>query len=406
MCSIYGAFGRNIDREVMAKLAENAKDRGRDGGRLEWFDLGYREAALGNWRATPTTELEAGRLQPYDGVVHNGTIANDEELGRLPGEIDSEVLPRILDRSGLMEFRRSLLPVVGSYALAAVADRTVYLANNYKPLHWWGYEDGPVYFSSMASHFEGICPPYQAPVQMPPYSVVDMRHLNQVCPLPRRRDRSVVVIASGGLDSTTVAAYYRDKGCRVAMLHFRYGCHAGEREEQRVPMIAKELGCEYAILDVPRGAVDNSALHRGGDIAAGVAGAEYAHEWVPCRNLVLLSLAAAWAEGHGFHTLALGNNLEESGAYPDNEPQMFHLLDNVLNYAVQNGYDLRIEQPVGHLMKHEIVALGLKLGAPLGLTWSCYRGGVLHCGNCGPCFMRREAFARNGVDDPVFKGAA
>jgi len=62
---------------------------------------------------------------------------------------------------------------------------------------------------------------------------------------------------------------------------------------------------------------------------------------------------------------------------------------------------MRVVMPVGNLMKHEIVALGEQLGAPMGLTWSCYRSGPVHCGTCGPCFMRRTAYTINELPDPL-----
>lgn len=142
-----------------------------------------------------------------------------------------------------------------------------------------------------------------------------------------------------------------------------------------------------------------------GPVAGAVAGAEWAHEWVPARNLLMLSWAAAFAEANDYHHIALGNNLEEAGAYPDNEEELTTLFGDLLPNAVQNGYGLNVLSPVGNLMKHEIVRVGLEIGAPYHLTWSCYLDGERHCGHCGPCFMRRTAFERNGARDPVFQGA-
>jgi 7-cyano-7-deazaguanine synthase len=193
-------------------------------------------------------------------------------------------------------------------------------------------------------------------------------------------------------------------GYEVVLLHFQYGCKAETRETERIAKIAEALGCEWKVLPLPYGEMaHDSPLTRGGDdIAPPVEGAEYAHEWVPARNFVMLALAVAFAESHGYHYVALGNNLEESGAYPDNEEEFTHLLDQAVDYAVRDGYQVRILAPAGNLMKHEIVARGVAMNAPFEYTWSCYRGGDTHCGECGPCFMRKTAFDRNDLEDPVF----
>jgi 7-cyano-7-deazaguanine synthase len=374
---------------------------------MERFSLsGGLVAYLGNWRATPTTEMELGQLQPYDGLVHNGTIANDKELGGLDGEIDSQVLARVLNRTNLQKFTDSLTKVKGSYAIALVSRDTVWAACNYKPLHYWIDDHETLYFSSMARHFEGVVPFGQSPVQLTPYSTIDFL-TGKTLPIPRTAAKRAVVVCSGGLDSVTVAAKMRSDGYEVCLLHFRYGCLAETRESSLIPLIAERLGAEYKFLSLPEYSRGSSSLFSDGSgIAEAVAGAEYAHEWVPARNLNMLSAAVAYAESNGYHVVALGNNLEESGSYPDNEEQMTVMLNAIMPYAVQNGYEMRIVSPVGHLMKHEIVKLGLSLEAPYDLSWSCYRGGNRHCGNCGPCYMRQTAFERNSAADPVFRRIA
>ena len=379
MCSIYGAIGRKIEASILGIIQANAQDRGRDGGRREFYKLGMYEAVLGNWRATPTPEPEKGLLQPYGRMVHNGTIANDQELGAIKGEIDSQTLSRILDRDSVRGLVMSLKQVKGSYALACANDTTILAATNYKPLYYAAL-NGTVYFSSMMRHFHNALPFGHAPRRVPPYSAIDFI-TGDVASIPRSDDNSVVVIASAGLDSTVVATMFAREGRKVCLLHFRYGCGAQTREEFYIPHIAAELDCNHKFLDVDLasmlGIKSSSLFDKNPNIAGPIEGAEFAHEWVPGRNLVFISLAVAWAEAHGYHEVALGNNLEESGAYPDNEEEFTHLLDLAVPYAVQAGYGMRITSPVGNLMKHEIVKLGLDLNAPFSQTWSCYRIG--HC---------------------------
>jgi 7-cyano-7-deazaguanine synthase len=402
VCSIFGALGRP-NQTVMDSIIEQARDRGRDDTGVQTYDLHGISAVLGNHRAVPTPEVERAPVQPYDGVVHNGTIANDDELGVQPGEVDSMVLPRVLDRSSFKAFHQSVQRIKGSFAIAATGPKTIYLAANYRPLHFIRQPEA-TYFASLEHHLDAATPAGCRPAVLPPYTVMDLRTL-ETLPLPRRDVPRTVVVASAGLDSTTVAACLKAQGHRICLLHFDYGCRARSQEWKRVQAIAKALECESALMTLPYVVPSESVtlLSEGRAVAESVAGAEYAHEWVPARNLAMAGLAIAYAEANGYHAIALGNNLEEAGAYPDNEEQMYRLLDQVCDYAVQDGYRMRVLQPVGHLMKHEIVRLGLELGVPYELTWSCYQGGPTHCGKCGPCFMRREAFRRNGAVDPVME---
>lgn len=401
MCSIFGAVGYNVHLEHLHNVKRKATDRGRDGGHMKEYPLrNGLTAYVGNWRATPTTEVERGNQQPYDGIVHNGTIANDDELGHIAGEIDSEVLPRILDRTWLVGFAESLRKVKGSYAIAAVTDESIFLACNYKPIYYIRIGDA-VYFSSLERHLAGIVPNGTRAVKMPPYSVLSLPDLSAIT-LPRSLPTRAVVIASGGLDSTCVAAKLRRDGFDVHLLHFQYGCRAQTRESALIPEIANAIGATYSYQALPYVSIGGSSLLEDGSrIAPGIEGAEYAHEWVPARNLIMLSYATAYAEAHGYGFIALGNNLEEAGAYPDNEEEFTLLFDALLDNAVNEGRQVRVIAPVAHLMKHEIVTLGVNIGAPFASTWSCYKGGPLHCGECGPCYMRRTAFERNGLTDPV-----
>lgn len=406
MCSIYGAIGRVINTQKFEALREAARDRGRDGGRHEVYSTSGDELAiLGNWRAAPTPEPEVGPLQPYRRMVHNGTIANDKFLGARAGEIDSVVLSRWIHREHVGTLAESLGDVQGSYALACFNGRTILAATNYKPLYYARIHE-TVYFSSMARHFAGILPFGHAPVALPPYTAIDFLTEETASLMPTKAKRAVV-IASAGLDSTVAAAKLISEGWDVCLLHFTYGCVAGTKEMWAIQDIAQALHCDFQTVDLNMkrmlGFESSSLFGDSQKISGPIEGAEYAHEWVPGRNMVFVGLAVAWAEAHGYHAVALGNNLEEAGAYPDNEEEFTHLLDLAVPYAVQANYGMRVLSPVGNLMKHEIVKLGLELHAPFEFTWSCYRGGSTHCGECGPCFMRKKAFERNGATDPVFQ---
>ena len=191
-------------------------------------------------------------------------------------------------------------------------------------------------------------------------------------------------------------------GLEVSMIHFQYGSRAEAPEVRAVQAVSERMGWPLTLFPLPvYKPGDSPLLDHNSAVAGGEAGAEFAHEWVPARNLLLLSVATAYAEAHGFTHLILGNNLEEAGAYPDNEPEFIDKFNDLLPFAVGDGKSMEVDMPVGNMMKHEIVALGKSIDAPLDLTWSCYRAGELHCGTCGPCYMRRTAFEINNLPEVI-----
>lgn len=390
---------------------------------------------INNDRAEPTTEYVPDKkhedIQPFGSrvyVTHNGIIANDHELEReyditRKTEIDSAVLSPLLEKiwdGTALDLQRILRDkIIGSYALAIV-DRTnpsqLFLGCNYKPL-FIEYDRNldSLFFTSLESYLgQSEKPIWEANSirQLEPYSLLSIDTARRTerytlwkeDPLAERR---ALVVCSAGLDSTTAAKIMVDRGYEVTLLHFKYRHRAERREEECVKRIAEHLKTELMIVDtdVFKNVIKHSRLTDTYEPIEnerkGEAGAEFAHEWVPARNLIFLSIATGIAEAHKFATTVLGNNLEEAGAYPDNEMIFVNKLSEVLPYATKLQQRVRLEMPVGNLMKHEIVKLGVQIGAPFSLTWSCYEGGVKHCGKCGPCYMRRKAFEINHLKDPV-----
>lgn len=443
MCSISGFVSLTgqpvVWNDLLAQLVVNGAERGRDSWGVttstgQWvreegvpsplltLDLSPAVWAIVNNRAEPTTERQRVKnhtnIQPFihEGVAvtHNGTIANDKELASTFGltptsTVDSAVLPPLIWQAGPMHgfpraVREALSLVVGSYAIAVGYNDQLVLACNYRPLHLQR-RNNLIAFASQADHLPGE--PLEWPtLAVPPYSIVTFHDGTvriETLRVPTSRGK-VLVVCSGGLDSTVSATVKVHDGYDVTLLHFTYGCRAEEREVEAVGKVAAALGCDSMTVDVRdlfRGVIGGSPLTGTGTIAPGEAGAEFAFEWVPARNLILLSIATGIAEAHGYDQLVLGNNIEEAGAYPDNEQEFIRLLDRVLPYAVADGKHVSIDTPVGNLVKHEIVALGHRLGAPIAESWSCYNGGQLHCGCCGPCYMRRHAHEMNDLRDPT-----
>lgn len=412
MCAIYGAFGpwQNIDQKIIGSIRELADLRGRDGKGEGRYDLEEGiQMILGNFRAAPTTEIQSAPPQPYNGLVHNGTIANDKELGGRDGIVDSQTLSQFLcRRSNIDVLREDLMKVKGSFALGIAGLSTGYIARNYKPLWYWSTR-GVTYFASMPYMLQTRMPFGVAPVELEPYTILDLGNYDTRTIKRTYNKNRVVVVASAGLDSTTVAAHYASLGKEILLLHFVYGCKAQTQEVNRLRLIAESLekkfatSCKIRLMHLPYSEIktESPLLVAERDIASGIAGAEFAHEWVPARNLLMMSAAVALAEAEGYGIVSLGLNLEEGGAYPDNEEAFTYAMNKVMPYAVADGVKVEIECPLERKMKHEIVKYGLEIGAPFEHTWSCYKGGDVHCGECGPCFMRKTAFELNGEKDPV-----
>ncbi len=436
MCGIFG--GVNLEGRSASPLFDVNVQRGRDawGCSAAQFDrrnyAGWdtrveipftKEPFVANCRAEPTTERIVNPtwhdIQPYTvgdwTIVHNGTIANDKQIivdygFNPPTEVDSWIVAALCDRVG---FNMMLQVIIGSYAILAwhKDDNKLFYAVNYRPLYqiftgdYRGRVLSSVPLSSMdvpiSQYTSGFISSDENLLNGPniAYPVIDRRRVLAVC--------------SGGLDSTVAAHWAIREGYDVTLLHFDYGCRATWAERHAVEDISDHLNVPLRVIPTPlftdfiKGSKltdDKSKLGLAtATVASGVEGAEYAHEWVPARNLIMLSIAVGYAESHGFDYITLGANLEEAGAYPDNEPEFLKRFEHLLPLATGDGRRLGLLTPVGNLMKHEIVKLGLELGTPMELTWSCYENGEQHCGNCGPCFMRRTAFEINGATDPVFK---
>lgn len=449
MCAVIGAVVGALDTEAKRKFANKllnyifvaSHDRGRDGrgwlvnadGAIEtvkdtkraftenWIDTEFftentaRGVLIGNVRAEPTTEYVQDKhetdQQPYSAwkwsAVHNGTIANDADLrtGLVDTKIDSAAIVETLESAD--SFRHGIERLVGSYAIIATDGdpSRLFVAANYRPI-WYVETEVGAFFASSRDYF----PRYLSPKMLEPYSVGYFTFENDACHklieslYKPADDHKALVICSGGLDSTVAATYAkRVLGYRIELLHFLYGSRAQAPEIHAVKAVSKALGAPVTFLEVPTlyKPENSPLLQENSAIAGGEEGAEFAHEWVPARNLVLLAMATAYAEANGFQTIVLGNNLEEAGAYPDNEQEFTARFNDILPFAVGAGKRVKLLTPVANLMKHEIVGLGLHLNAPLDKTWSCYRAGQKHCGKCGPCFMRRTAFEINKTPEVI-----
>ncbi|MBF0285704.1 MAG: 7-cyano-7-deazaguanine synthase QueC [Magnetococcales bacterium] len=224
--------------------------------------------------------------------------------------------------------------------------------------------------------------------------------------LPKTPPKAVLLL-SGGLDSATCLALARREGFEVHALSFRYGQrHAVELEAAR-RIAALQGAARHVILDLDLRAFGGSSLTSDAlDVPKTGLTPGIPSTYVPARNTVFLSLALAWAETLEARDLFIGVNAVDFSGYPDCRPafiQSFESLANVATKAGVEGHPFRIHAPLLHWSKEEIIRQGLALGVDFALTRSCYDpdSDGIPCGLCDSCRLRREGFARVGVEDPA-----
>lgn len=218
-----------------------------------------------------------------------------------------------------------------------------------------------------------------------------------------------VVLASGGLDSTVTAAVARHDGYTLYLLTIAYGQrHAVEIERSR--QIATALGADqHVVINVDLRAIGGSALTDGMPVPKYRTESERNRDvpvtYVPGRNLIFLSLAAAHAEVLEASIIYFGANVIDYSGYPDCRPEFIKAVEAALQTGTKAGMQgkgIEIRAPLLRMTKTEIIRLGLKLNVPFHLTHSCYDPiGSIACGQCDSCLIRRRGFEEAGVVDPI-----
>jgi 7-cyano-7-deazaguanine synthase len=216
---------------------------------------------------------------------------------------------------------------------------------------------------------------------------------------------SSLVILSGGLDSTVCMAVAAATGPVVA-LTFDYG-QRHRNEIDHAAGVAGYYRAEHVVVPLDLTGWGGSALTDASiDIPVGedAPAAEIPVTYVPARNLIFLSVAMGVAEARDLDSVSLGVNALDYSGYPDCRPEFVESFGRTAALALKRGVEgnpVRVETPLIHLSKADIIKLGVQTGAPLHLTWSCYRGGVKPCGACDSCRLRAKGFAEAGIPDPA-----
>ena len=218
--------------------------------------------------------------------------------------------------------------------------------------------------------------------------------------------RKVVLIYSGGIDSTTLLYSLISEGYLVKALGVDYGQrHRKELDSARA--ICESLRIEFQIADLStiKALFGHSALT---DTSVDVPDGAYDVEnmkatVVPNRNMLMFAVAISWAIGSGFRTVAYAAHAGDRAVYPDCRHEFVEALAQTAELC--DFEPIEILSPFIGMSKAEIVSIGSKLCVPFHLTWSCYKGETLHCGTCGTCQQRAKAFLASGVPDPTHYAA-
>lgn len=210
-----------------------------------------------------------------------------------------------------------------------------------------------------------------------------------------------ITILSGGMDSTTLAHHLAKKGYAQHLLSFHYG-QKHYKELGFAYNLAVKMGLQHDVVDLTtlKGLLTGSALTD--DVA--IPDGHYTEETmkatiVPNRNAIMLSIAYAVAVAEDAQYVSYGAHAGDHAVYPDCRPLFIERFGHMEQAATESG--IMLMTPFLYLSKTEIVKEGDRLGVDFAATWSCYKGGEIHCGVCGTCTERREAFLLAGIEDPT-----
>ena len=209
-----------------------------------------------------------------------------------------------------------------------------------------------------------------------------------------------VIIYSGGLDSTTLLYEERE---RVALaVTFDYGSNHAAREIACAKHHCALLGIEHLVIELGFMSryFQSSLLSGAADVPDGnYDEANMKSTVVPFRNGIMLSIACGLAESRGLKRVLIANHGGDHAIYPDCRPMFVDAMNAAMQAGTYEG--VQLAAPYTNISKADIIRRGARLGIDYGATYSCYRGGEHHCGTCGTCTERREAFREAGIPDPT-----
>jgi 7-cyano-7-deazaguanine synthase len=391
----------------------------------EYIHFTNKEILFANTRALPTTEFQSGaglntvNQQPFESdkylLVFNGLISNDKELIKeydlkVDSKVDTAMLIPLFEKIGVIEGMKKLR---GGFAIIVLNKETrqLYIGRNFLPLCYYQKDTNfcaisikemlPIEFQYNVKYIDSYsCIVYD----------VRKKKITQIYSLyPRERNKKVMIIASSGCDSTTTAYLYKHLGYEVTLVHFLYGQAAQECELFCVKKIAEDLGSNLIVIDAkpifePFKEVSKLLNQKEANVNVQELDAESTLSYVPARNSIFAMYVAGLAEMHGCDTVAYGGQ-QMDATYLDNTPDFVKKMDELLKFSLNWDTNIKFSAPLIHLIKHEIVQLGLSLGVNFNYVTACYypklvNGEIIACGKCGCCQFRFSAFKILGIKDP------
>ena len=216
--------------------------------------------------------------------------------------------------------------------------------------------------------------------------------------------KKAISVLSGGLDCTVATCVFDEK-YEIHAITFDYGQKAVKQEINASKSICEKMGWTHEVIDLPwLSNISTSSLNTDADIPElgedelddlDKSSETASNVWVPARNTVFTSIALSYAESIGAEIIIVGWNGEEGATFPDNSKQYMEKFNELID--VGSPDKIRIEAPAIDLNKEEIVELGIKVGAPMELSYSCYKGDDKPCGVCESCVRRKRAFKKLNI---------
>jgi 7-cyano-7-deazaguanine synthase len=212
----------------------------------------------------------------------------------------------------------------------------------------------------------------------------------------------VVVLVSGGMDSVCALADAAEQHEIVAALSFDYGSKHNHREIPMARWQAEKFGVPHQTISLGfmNDLFESDLLKSGGEIPEGHYEEENMKQTVvPFRNGIMLSIAAGFAESADAEGLVIAAHAGDHAIYPDCREEFMKAMGDAIQLGTYE--EISLLRPFIGMRKEEIARRGVELGVDFSQTWSCYKGGEIHCGRCGTCVERKEAFTLAGLPDPT-----